>query len=537
MRRVMPSLFLLLVTSSPALAVFCARDVVPAATLLVPYVEVDMTGNSNNPVPDRNGITTILRVTNTAAEAALVELVIWTAVGEPVVTLHAALSGYDMWTVDFADLLSGTWSRFDTSLSTAARPNVELGELKRTPFESGPDGRSVQWVRAPYTQPWPRGLASPGKTSELPGEQCLIPYGDAVGYQYAPLFVQKLQEPLYAREHLGCGQKVVTRHSNDWMAWLTANPLFFYATVHVVRSCGHLWPTDAGYAEQVALDRDVLLGEVEVLHPSGGTLELLPAVHLETALSAAQVATVGPFEAQGGHEDRREPLATAFAFPYENLASVTGSSLMLWKPFYELDDKGLTWDEDVRDCGAYMYYAWDQDEHVIARGCNCPFSGCECGDSDPNEFPFVTQLVPLTNANLDLPSASGWMLLVLPPSYVGFTQDPTPSTLEPQRPLSGVCGGADGADEGREDRGRMDGGGHHGQCPVPDGRRCAMISRLLPLLLLAPVVAWASRAPRTWRRPRPCSCPTSRLRCAAMCRIPREPRRSSGWPTRRPRLP
>ena len=54
MRRVVPSFLLLLLTSTPALAVFGARDEVPAATLLVPYVVVQMQGD----VPDRTGATT-----------------------------------------------------------------------------------------------------------------------------------------------------------------------------------------------------------------------------------------------------------------------------------------------------------------------------------------------------------------------------------------------------------------------------------------------------------------------------------------------
>ena len=435
MRRVVPSFLLLLLTSSPALAVFCARDVVPAAALLVPYVEVDMTGK----VPNREGKTTILRVTNTAADAVLVQLVIWTAVGEPVASIHAALSGYDMWTVDFADVLEGTWSRLDTSRSPIAFPNVESGALKRTPFEWGPDGRSAYATGAPFTSPWSRGLGGAERTSDLAAEGCGMPYGDVTGQMYAPLIVAHVQEPLYAREHLGCGQQVVTRHYGDWLARLTANPLFFYATVHVVRSCGHLWPTDAGYTAQVALGRDVLLGEVEVLDPSGGTLELLPAVHLETALTTTQVATVGPFEASSGHEDRLEPLATAFAFPYANQAPLVASSLMLWKPFYEFDDKGLTWDEDVRDCGAYMYYAWDEDEHVITRGHGCPTSPC-CGeDIDPNELPFFTQRVPITTAGFDLPASAGWMMLILPPSYDGFTDDPTPRPAEANARYQGVA--------------------------------------------------------------------------------------------------
>ncbi len=430
MRRWAIPLVLSLV-AAPALAVFCARDVVPAATLLVPYVEVTM----NGALPDRDGRTTILRVTNTAPEATLVQLVMWNAIGEPAVVIHAALSGYDMWTVDFADVLEGRWSRFDTSRSATAYPNTETADLKRTPFEWGPDGRSSEPptgpVPAPYTAPWSRGLAAPQATSELDGGGCGMPYGDTTGLMYAPLLVERLQDPLFARSHDGCPGApwggVVVRHTNDWLAWLTANPLFFYATVHVVRACSSLTPADAGHAGLVAADRDVLLGEVEYLDPSAGTLELGPAVHLEAAFSQAQLAAVGPFEARTGLEDRREPLGTAFAFPYVNDLSAT-SQLVVWKPFWELDAFGPLVDpyEDVMDCGAYMYYAWDEDEHVVTRGVICGVSPCCGADPDPNEMPFVTQRVPLTSANVDLPAKAGWMMLILPPSYAGFTQDPTP---------------------------------------------------------------------------------------------------------------
>jgi len=430
----MPSL-LLLVLSTPSFATFCARDVVPAATLLVPYVVVKMQGD----LPDRTGATTILHVTNTGAQAALVELVVWNALGEPAVTITAALSGYDMWTVDFADLLEGRWSRFDTSVSATAPPNLDKpGGFVRTPFEWGPDGRSSATyprpLRAPYTNPWGRGQATPGKTSELPGGGCGMPYGDAAGQAVAAVLVDKLQEPLFAREHRGCGQLVVTRHYNDWLSGLTANPLFFWATVHLVRACSTLTPADAAFPAQIADDRDVLLGEVEYLDPAAGALELTPAVHLESASSPSEVAAVSPFEARFGVEDRREPLPTGFAFHYNNglyPTSVANSALMLWKPFGELAADG-----DVADCGAYMYYAWDEDEHVVTRGCS------DCmgpSDIDPNLFPLTTQLVPLNWSNFDLPAEAGWVLLLLPPSYVGFTQDPTPGSSANDAHYQGVA--------------------------------------------------------------------------------------------------
>ena len=136
-----------------------------------------------------------------------------------------------------------------------------------------------------------------------------------------------------------------TRHSNDWLYGLTTNPLFFYATVHVVRSCSTLTPADAAFSTQVADDRNVLLGEVEYLNPTAGTLELTPAVHLENASTPSEVAAVGPFEARFGVEDRREPLPTGFAFHYNGTRwdpdpSETSSALMLWKPFGELAADG-----------------------------------------------------------------------------------------------------------------------------------------------------------------------------------------------------
>lgn len=415
---------LLSLVAAPALAVFCARDVVPAATLLVPYVEVKMAGD----VPDRDGMTTIVRVTNTAAEATLVQLVVWNAIGEPVAVIHAALSGYDMWTVDFADVLEGRWSRFDTSRSPAAFPNTETVHLKRTPFEWGPDGRSGfnPPVRAPYTSRWSTGLPDPGTTSELDGAECGMPYGDTTGQAYAPLIVEKLKDPLFSRSHLGCGGYPANRKGGDWLSNLMENPLFFYATIHVVRGCSALTPADAGHAALVASDRNVLLGTVTYLDPAAGTLERAPVTHIEAASTASQEVVVGPFEARTGIEDRLEPLGTAFAFNYVNTLSAA-SHLVVWKPFWEFGPLGFPKNPygNVLDCGAYMYYAWDEDEHVITYGfyyCGHPF--------DSNETPFVTQRVPITQDNLDLPSVAGWMMLILPPSYAGFTQDPTPGANE-----------------------------------------------------------------------------------------------------------
>ena len=64
-------LILLLFTAFavPASAALCNLDVVPAATLLLPYFEVDL----NNP----NGLNTLISVNNSSAQAVLAHMTIW----------------------------------------------------------------------------------------------------------------------------------------------------------------------------------------------------------------------------------------------------------------------------------------------------------------------------------------------------------------------------------------------------------------------------------------------------------------------------
>lgn len=414
---------------------FCALDVTPAATLLVPYVAVGMDGN----VPRAGGMTTILRVSNVSSEAALIQLTVWSADGQAVIGLTQALSGFDMWTINFRDLLSGNWSAFDTSRAAQAPPNVEGFPFWRTPFEWGPDGRSWSSVQeGPWGWfPYPTGLPLPQKTSVVPGTGCSMPYGNTTGAQHAPLIVAALQAPLRARSHAGCGVNPVLRHLDSWLASVTADPLVFYATVDVVSACSALGGADPAYVGGILADRNVLVGDVLHLDGPRGTFGTTPAVAIEAGAPGA-AGVPGLYQVASGVEDRREALPTAFAVRYERPSGEgeggypRSSSLMLWKTSSELS--GLN---KVEDCGSYMYYAWDDDEHVVGASISCPISPCGFEEIDPNLLPYHTQLVPLDVANFDLPGPSGWMLLLLPPSYAGFSEDQTPGA--PPAGIQGVA--------------------------------------------------------------------------------------------------
>src|SRR5688572_12525828 len=74
-------------------------DDVPAATLLLPYFEVDL----NN----ANGVTTLFSINNASAAAALAHVTVWTDLSVPVLDFDVYLTGYDVQTINMRDILNG----------------------------------------------------------------------------------------------------------------------------------------------------------------------------------------------------------------------------------------------------------------------------------------------------------------------------------------------------------------------------------------------------------------------------------------------
>src|ERR1700694_6282689 len=87
----------LLALGGQAFAVICTIDAVPAATLLLPYFEVDL----NNP----NGLTTLFSVNNASATAVLVHVVIWSDLSVPVLDFNIYLTGYDVQSLNWRAII------------------------------------------------------------------------------------------------------------------------------------------------------------------------------------------------------------------------------------------------------------------------------------------------------------------------------------------------------------------------------------------------------------------------------------------------
>ncbi|HEV8583240.1 MAG TPA: hypothetical protein VGX68_29585 [Thermoanaerobaculia bacterium] len=71
----------------------------PAATLLIPYFEVDLA--------DPSGQTTLFSVNNASVKPALARVVLWTDWGVPTLAFDVYLTGYDVQTFNVRDLLQG----------------------------------------------------------------------------------------------------------------------------------------------------------------------------------------------------------------------------------------------------------------------------------------------------------------------------------------------------------------------------------------------------------------------------------------------
>lgn len=420
MKKVIILSLALALVGGMAYANWCARDNVPAATLLFPYITVDtdLAG-----LPDPTGQTTLTGITNVSSNAVIVHITVWDILSVPQVDFDEILSGYDVLQINWRDFLNGRFDMFDTAATafTAASPYTF------DPFEFGPDGRAQIG-----------GLTAPQNRTAITTCGTVPPYGNRS--DLAAQIRLLLTGALKAYTHDGCTAPGALRTDlAKYGATLTASPIFFYVTVDVVQRCNLLFPNAVAYwdfgatSTGIATYNNVLIGDTIYVKPAPANLsEMFPAVHIEASnvQATGEPALVSFYEEKVAVETNREPLGTAFAFRYGNsVADNTTSNVILWKNFNEVGVP-ITTAGSISDCGAYLYYAWDNDERSLSR-VTAPISGLPTGGNDPNQFPFETQKVPVNNSYFDLPGTYGWMLIVLPPSYpvTGFVDPTTNATL------------------------------------------------------------------------------------------------------------
>jgi len=286
------TLLCLLGVVGPASAVICTVDDVPAATLLLPYFEVNL--------GDPNGQTTLFSVNNASATAILAHVVVWSDLSVPVLDFNIYLTGYDVQTINLRDILaSGVLPR---TASAGQDPGDAIS----------PHGQFSQDINFASCQ----GLLPP---PVLPAS-----------------FVQHLQLSLTGQSSPVLGNRCAGRAFGD-------NVARGYVTVDTVNNCTLRFPGDPGYfapgGSGDATNQNVLWGDYFYVNPGANFADGNNLVHIEASSTNPETSVSGQYTFYGRYDspawsaaDNREPLATNFAVRFINGGVFSGGTdYIVWR--------------------------------------------------------------------------------------------------------------------------------------------------------------------------------------------------------------
>jgi hypothetical protein len=256
--------------------------VVPAATLLIPYFEVDL---------DRpfDGATTLFSVSNVDAAPALAKVTLWTDWAVPSLSFEVYLTGFDVQTYNLQDLL------IFGNLPQTGSDTSPVGELSE-PNAAFPDCNAASVGPQQLDETFVAELQAlhTGEPTPLTGKCGGYPYGDSLARGYI--------------------------------------------TIDVVNRCSSLNPSDAGYfaagGTGVASDRNVLTGDYVYIDLSQASAQSEMAVHVEAFPGhfAPGDYTFYRRYVDGTAADDREPLGTFYSTRFlVGGAFSGGTTLAVWR--------------------------------------------------------------------------------------------------------------------------------------------------------------------------------------------------------------
>lgn len=246
----------------------CDIALLPAATLLLPYFEVDLAAASGQ------GETTLFTVTNVTNEAQAVAITLWTDLSFPVVTMHVYLTGYDTQSINLYDVIRqgvlapprGTSASTDQGDFSIENPDLDVDNCFNLP--GAIPAAFVTRIRSALTQGTVPALGN-------------LPACHAIGNAH-------------------------TRASG-------------YVTIDVVGSCNFTQPDDPSFAGQLRFD-NVLVGDYQQVNGAQGSAQGGPLVHIRAVPEGVATASNLPrtfysrfMPATNVNYDRRQPLPSVYA--------------------------------------------------------------------------------------------------------------------------------------------------------------------------------------------------------------------------------
>jgi hypothetical protein len=379
------ALLCLLALAGSASAVICTIDEVPAATLLLPYFEVDL-GNAN-------GQTTLFSVNNASATAVLAHVVVWSDLSVPVLDFNLYLTGYDVQTINLRDVLNGVLP------------------------QTASDGQD------PHDTISPQGLLSQD-----------INFASCTGALPPPAtlpatFITHLQLALTGQASPVLGGRCAGRNLGD-------NIARGYITVDTVNNCTLRFQGDPGYfgsgGTGDVTNQNVLWGDYFYVNPAQNFADGNTLVHIEASATDPQTSTSGQYTFYGRYDgwtaaDNREPLSTNFAVRYVTGGVFSGgTSLLVWRDS-KVNQNAFTCPATT---GRPAWYPLGQEGIVIFDEQEQPqvAQTFPVSPQPPNTglipFPAEAQRTQVGGADLPVPFNFGWLYLNLNTSVAAAGSNP-----------------------------------------------------------------------------------------------------------------
>jgi len=384
--------------TTPAMANECTIDQVPAATLLLPYFQVDL--------DDPGGVDTLFSINNASDAPQVVHLVFWTDESVPTIDFDIFLTGYDVQTFNLRDIFNG-------NLPVTAVADVDPGDSISPnydhPAQYGTwDSQSGQFPGCSYLQP----LTNP-----------------ALSAAYIALMRQA-----------HTGQPVDFFNGNCAAQDFGDNIARGYITADVVFDCNLLFPGDAGYSTIFIMGEaaNAIWGDYLYVDPRNDFAQGEDLVSIEAMQGG--LAFPGQFTFYGRYNywtgaDAREPLPTTFATRYLKASGpFEGTQLVVWRDSLDsylanangwvCGTSGAEWYPLAQD----QVVAFDEEENAVEL-CN-ERATSRISPPPPYQqqfcFPAETQLVDLQSGNgiadpINPPYDFGWLFLNLNQGVYGGT--------------------------------------------------------------------------------------------------------------------
>jgi hypothetical protein len=328
----------------------CDIKVGPAATLLLPYFEVDL----SSPL----GQTTLFTVTNISRYPQIAHVTLWSDLAYPVLDFNLFLAGYDTQAINLFDVIAGgviappAGTSSATTPGSLSAPNTANGYLDPSTFPCSSAVNLPPVVRNAVKAGLTAGVYNPGGDFHGGGTAC-----SGVG-----------------RVHANAAG---------------------YVTIDVVSHCTSRLPTDPLYYTTDLLFDNVLIGDYQQLgaHAAGTAAGAFiaggnPMVHIravpEGGGAGSIVATDLPYTfydrytpADHRTVDRRQPLPATFAARYiQGGTSAFATNLSIWREGYAASGASCA-DYAANDRMAYgEIVRFDEHENPFVLSCFGLFGYC-----------------------------------------------------------------------------------------------------------------------------------------------------------------